>query len=76
MSQNIVVSGGDCYRLALTYYGDATAFVVIMAANGLTDPVITGVQTLVIPDPDPSVVGGVLPLDAAYPYGYTEGSLS
>jgi nucleoid-associated protein YgaU len=76
MSQTIVVSGGNCYDLAEQYYGDATAFVVIMAANGLSDPFISGVTTLVIPSPDPSVIGGVLPIDASYPYGYTEGSLA
>ena len=57
----IQVVGGDLYRLALQYYGDATQWWRIARANNLTDPVLVGHQTLVIPDqsttPD---TGGVL----------------
>lgn len=43
------VSGTTLYQVALDWYGDATLWDVIAAANGLTDPIITGIQTLTIP---------------------------
>ena len=47
------VAGGDLYHLAQTAYGDATAWTTIASANKITDPVIAGVKTLVIPaNPD------------------------
>ena len=55
----VTVAGGDLYRLALQYLGDATAWNRIAQANGLIDPVITGLTTLTIPKPDPSLSGGV-----------------
>lgn len=45
----ITVAGGDLYRIALQQYGDATAWDQIARANGLTDPVVRGVQLLTIP---------------------------
>jgi hypothetical protein len=55
----VVMAGGDLYRLAATSYGDPTAWTTIAKANGLTDPVINGVQTILVP-PLPGSSGGVL----------------
>lgn len=46
---SITVAGGNLYSLASKYYGDATAWASIAKANGLTDPEVSGVKTLVIP---------------------------
>lgn len=54
----VTVVGGDLFRLALSRLGDATQWNRIAAANGLTDPVITGVQTILIPAQDSSAGGG------------------
>jgi hypothetical protein len=55
----VVAGGGDLFRLAASAYGDATDWTAIAKANGLTDPVITGVQTILVP-PSPVSAGGVL----------------
>lgn len=55
----VVQAGGDLYHLAAASYGDATAWTTIAKANRLTDPVINGVQTLLVP-PLPGSSGGVL----------------
>jgi nucleoid-associated protein YgaU len=59
MTQTVTVAGGDLYRIALQYLGDATQWNRIAAANGLIDPVITGLVTLAIPSNDPNAGGGV-----------------
>ena len=58
-SQTVTVSGGNLYTVAQQQYGDATAWTTIAAANGLSDPEITGIMTLKIP-PAPDKSGGVL----------------
>lgn len=57
--RTITVAGGDLYRLALQYLNDGTQWNRIAQANGLVDPVLTGLTTLAIPDPDPTQGGGV-----------------
>jgi hypothetical protein len=47
--KTITVSGGSLYRVAATQYGDPTLWSAIASANGLTDPQLSGIQTLVIP---------------------------
>lgn len=60
MSQVInVAPGTNCYSLAATYLQDATQFIRIMQQNNLSDPVIYAVGTLVIPDVDLTLTGGV-----------------
>jgi nucleoid-associated protein YgaU len=58
--RTVTVSGGDLYHLALQYLGDAQQWNRIAQANNLLDPVITGIVTLQIPDPNPLLTGGVL----------------
>ncbi len=59
--QQITVIGGDLFRLAATYLGDTSQWIRIAVQNGMTDWVITGEVTLTIPDPDPSLTGGLPP---------------
>lgn len=54
-----VVAGGDLYRLAADAYGDPNEWPTIARANGLVDPVLTGVQTILIP-PSGQGVDGIL----------------
>lgn len=48
-TNSITVTGGNLYNLAMQYYGDATRWTTIAHANGLTDPNLTGINTLKIP---------------------------
>ncbi len=58
--QSVPVAGGNCYSLAAQYLNDATQFIRIMQLNGLTDPVLPAtVQTILIPDINPNLTGGV-----------------
>jgi hypothetical protein len=47
------------FHLAAIYYGDATAWLTIAQANGMSDPLITGLVTLTIPVANPNAGGGV-----------------
>jgi len=58
-AMTITVAGGSLYKVAQQQYGDATQWPVIAKANNLTDPQISGVQTLVIPPAKPAT-GGIL----------------
>ena len=57
--QTITVAGGNLFALAAQYLGDATQWLRIAQANGLSDPMLQGLVTLVIPDVDPSAGGGI-----------------
>jgi hypothetical protein len=52
-------SGTTLFHIAAAELGDATQWLRIARENNLSDPVITGVVTLRIPDPDPSQTGGI-----------------
>ena len=55
----ITVAGGNLYQIALEHLGSAEQWNRIAEANGLIDPVLTGIVTLSIPDVDPGAGGGV-----------------
>lgn len=57
--QTIQVAGGDLFRLAMTYLGDATQWIRLAQLNKLSDPMLSGVVTLQVPDVDPRAGGGV-----------------
>jgi hypothetical protein len=60
MSKRIViVSGGTLFHLAAKYLNDATQWIRIAQANNISDPVLTGVKTLVIPDVNANAGGGI-----------------
>jgi hypothetical protein len=58
-TQKITISGGNLYSLAAKYLNDATQWIRIAQANGLTDPVLSGVTVIVIPPINKSTGGGV-----------------
>jgi L-ascorbate metabolism protein UlaG (beta-lactamase superfamily) len=57
--QTIEVAGGDLFRIAATYLGDATQWIRIAQLNGISDPWLSGTMTLRIPNPDRRAGGGV-----------------
>lgn len=59
--RTIAVSGADrtLFDIALREYGDATQWLTIAQANGLTDPMLSGNTTLKIPPQDPTAAGGI-----------------
>ncbi|HUM08745.1 MAG TPA: hypothetical protein VLT37_07715 [Acidocella sp.] len=55
----VVVAGGNLFALAAKYLNDATQWIRIAQANNLSDPVLSGVATLVIPPVDSTAGGGI-----------------
>lgn len=48
-TKTVTVSGGTLYQVSADEYGDPTLWNTIAQANGLTDPVLSGLVTLKIP---------------------------
>jgi nucleoid-associated protein YgaU len=57
--RTVTIAGGNLFRLAAELLGDATQWLRIAQANGLSDPAVSGLATLRIPDPDPNAGGGI-----------------
>lgn len=47
--RTITLSGGSLYRVASEQYGDATLWSSVASANNLSDPHLSGINTLTIP---------------------------
>ena len=61
-NQRIIdVVGGTLWHVAASEYQDATRAADIAAANGLSDPMLAGPITLIIPPIDRSRTGGLPP---------------
>lgn len=59
MQKTIIVAGGNLFEIAANYLQDATQWIRIAQANNLSDPVLNGVTTLIIPDVNLTIGGGV-----------------
>lgn len=59
-AQIITIGGGNLYELAEKYYGDARLWNLIADANNLTDPQISGITTLLIPQNNTDSSEGIL----------------
>jgi hypothetical protein len=57
--KKISVAGGNLFHIAAVQLADATQWIRIAELNGLSDPILTGIKTLLIPHADPSAGGGV-----------------
>lgn len=57
---SITVAGGDLFQIAAQYLGDATQWVRIAQLNNLSDPMLSGVAVLMIPNIDPNAGGGIV----------------
>jgi nucleoid-associated protein YgaU len=58
-NRTITVAGGNLFAIAAKYLNDATQWNRIAQANNLLDPVVQGVQNLVIPAVDATAGGGI-----------------
>jgi hypothetical protein len=57
--RTITVTGGNLFQVAAQHLGDATQWIRVAQANGLSDPMLAGLVTLNLPATDPSAGGGV-----------------
>ena len=57
--KTITTAGGNLFRIAAEELGDATQWIRIAQLNRLTDPMLSGVVTLLIPDLNPDAGGGI-----------------
>ena len=57
--RTITVTGGNLFQVAAQELGDATQWIRIAQANGLSDPMLTGLVTLNVPVTDSSAGGGI-----------------
>jgi hypothetical protein len=57
--RTIIVAGTDLFTVAAQELGDATQWYRIAALNGLTDPMVFGLTTLLVPVLDASAIGGL-----------------
>jgi len=57
--RSITVAGGNLSQIAAEQLGDATQWIRIAQLNDLSDPMLAGVVTLLIPDRDLSAGGGI-----------------
>jgi hypothetical protein len=57
--RTVTVVGGNLFALAAVYLNDATQWIRIAQANGLSDPQLSGLNTLIIPPVDPTAGGGI-----------------
>lgn len=59
MVRTILVAGTDLFTVAAQELGDATQWYRIAALNDLDDPMVFGLTTLRIPEPDVNATGGL-----------------
>lgn len=59
-AQFITVIGGNLFSLAAQYYNDASQWALIAEVNNLTDPMLVGIQNLLIPPLNNQDTGGIL----------------
>jgi len=57
--QTITVPGGNLFQIAAQTLGDATQWNRIAELNGLSDPILYGLITLIIPDWNSQAGGGI-----------------
>jgi hypothetical protein len=57
--QTITIAGGNLFQLAAIYLNDATQWIRIAELNNLSDPMLSGLNTLLIPDVNPNATGGI-----------------
>jgi len=57
--QTLTTAGGNLFQIAAAQLGDATQWIRIAQLNNLSDPMLSGVVTLLIPNIDPNAGGGI-----------------
>lgn len=59
MAGQVVVAGGDLFRIAARQLGDARQWWRLAQANDLVDPLLSGVLTLVVPEQNAGLTSGL-----------------
>jgi hypothetical protein len=59
MATKVFVHGGNLFALAAQYLNDATQWIRIAQANGLSDPQLFATNTIIIPPVNPTAGGGI-----------------
>lgn len=59
--RTIEVAGDNLFRLAAVHLGDATQWIRIAQLNRISDPMLRGLTTLLLPDVDRNSGGGIAP---------------
>lgn len=57
--RSITVAGGNLFQIAAQQLGDATQWIRIAQLNGVSDPMLCGVVTLLLPDINSNAGGGI-----------------
>lgn len=57
--KTIQVAGDNLFHLAAVHLADATQWIRIAQLNRISDPMLRGVRTLLIPDVDRDSGGGI-----------------
>ncbi len=57
--QTLTTAGGNLFRIAAEQLADATQWIRIAQLNAITDPMLSGLVTLNLPDPDSTAGGGI-----------------
>ncbi len=57
--RTLTVAGGNLFQIAAQQLNDATQWIRIAQLNGIEDPMLAGVVTLLIPDIDANAGGGI-----------------
>jgi hypothetical protein len=57
--KTVIVMGGNLFQIAAVELADATQWIRIAQLNSISDPMLIGVVTLMIPPPDQNAGGGV-----------------
>jgi hypothetical protein len=55
----LTVAGDNLFRIAAAQLADATQWIRIAELNNISDPMLTGVTTLLIPERDLAAGGGI-----------------
>jgi len=58
--QTVTVAGGNLFQIAAQQLGDATQWIRIAQLNQISDPLLVGVTTLLIPVVNPQAGGGIV----------------
>ncbi|HEX3399910.1 MAG TPA: hypothetical protein VHT74_06260 [Acetobacteraceae bacterium] len=57
--RTLTVAGDNLFRIAAEQLNDATQWIRIAELNGISDPILSGVTTLLLPAIDRTAGGGV-----------------
>jgi hypothetical protein len=57
--RTLTVAGGNLFRIAAEQLADATQWIRIAELNNVSDPMLTGVITLLIPNVNSEAGGGI-----------------